>query len=762
MRYSKWLQHRFGLHSCPLHVSKDGLFGSSVTTQHTCSASCVGCICWLHKNVDLYGSGDLYRVGAPLKVSIDQGGITAITTHADGCVRLYHLQTGQLMWKAGGHGAAAEAACVTPDCRHMVTVAGDGCMMVWKLPQALASQMQQQVATLMSAQDQQLSDGGSGAASPRHSASSGTSSAGVAVANARTSGDGAGSKKQPQQKPRGSVEGSTFGGGKARPKSLGVALEKKGRKDSSESMAPASPSAVGKGAALSAMPRLQERPLPNRVPDRAAAALDSRQSPRIAATPAVAGEQMVRGRMTPETVSMPMAESRFPARPASAGRVLGPDKGEPAGAAATTSEPPGGKGGGSRGATPERLRGAILGVVDAVLARVPSRSASRNGHTSEHLVTATREIPLEGHDSESPSHAGTSQRGIVDYSGTGGSEQVSSPRSTSQFGGSQRSLKSIINRKNLKDLHASQSQEYYMNGGESFGEDSMGCATGSSSVVEDQPGPETLRRMKSGIAMEPMQRTKSGSYPSPADLQRMRSWSPEPPAMLAGLRRKSLDGAQYKASPSAAVHTAPAAPSAHSRSRSATPTRESQPTSDWTDIRGGRSSGMRKSQSGTWMAPSNAVPPTDDRSKPLGDTYATYRYQQEAEEAQQQQHYAYEMQIQARDADDTLIRRVKQGRPLVSHNHLPRWAARASPSVDVEVPSSRHDGRAASSPLSAAAPGPHVAKPAAVTADAANHSRNWGLEGEPLQSRGSKWSQNKDEQFSVFSEKGRPVLFQVG
>ena len=90
-------------------------------------------------------------VGEPVKVSIDPGGITAITCHADGCVRLYHLATGQLLWRAWGHAEIVTAACVAPDLRHLVSVGGDGCMVVWRLPYALAQSMQQAATKIAAA-----------------------------------------------------------------------------------------------------------------------------------------------------------------------------------------------------------------------------------------------------------------------------------------------------------------------------------------------------------------------------------------------------------------------------------------------------------------------------------------------------------------------------------------------------------------------------------------------------------------------------------
>eukprot|EP00775_Hariotina_reticulata_P013699 gene13699-13821_t len=79
--------------------------------------------------------------GEPIRLCIDPGGVVAVCCHADGCMRLYHLGSGQLLWRAWGHGDIVCGAVVTPDLTRLVSVGGDGCIIVWKLPEQLTAEI---------------------------------------------------------------------------------------------------------------------------------------------------------------------------------------------------------------------------------------------------------------------------------------------------------------------------------------------------------------------------------------------------------------------------------------------------------------------------------------------------------------------------------------------------------------------------------------------------------------------------------------------
>ncbi len=77
----------------------------------------------------------------PVRVSVDPGGVVAVASHSDGSIRLTHIGTGHVLWKAWGHGEIVTAAEVASDMEHLVSVSGDGCMYVWRLPEDLAMEI---------------------------------------------------------------------------------------------------------------------------------------------------------------------------------------------------------------------------------------------------------------------------------------------------------------------------------------------------------------------------------------------------------------------------------------------------------------------------------------------------------------------------------------------------------------------------------------------------------------------------------------------
>lgn len=93
----------------------------------------------------------LTAAGEPIKLYIDPGGVVLICCHADGCLRLYHLATGQLLWRAWGHSEMVAAASLSADLTQMVSVGGDGCVIVWKLPEQLVQEVQAAVARVSAA-----------------------------------------------------------------------------------------------------------------------------------------------------------------------------------------------------------------------------------------------------------------------------------------------------------------------------------------------------------------------------------------------------------------------------------------------------------------------------------------------------------------------------------------------------------------------------------------------------------------------------------
>lgn len=157
-------------HTClPRHLCyvAGGCKGSGSTFAIMCVLACdrpIGACC----------------AGRVLRMCMDPGGVIAICCHSDGCVRLYDLKSGQLMWRGWGHASYVAAAAVLPCLSQLVSVGGDGCMVVWQLPDTLAAQLQAAAAQVAAVKQQE----GSAAAS----SSSGFVASPIAAAAAAGSG----------------------------------------------------------------------------------------------------------------------------------------------------------------------------------------------------------------------------------------------------------------------------------------------------------------------------------------------------------------------------------------------------------------------------------------------------------------------------------------------------------------------------------------------------------------------------------------------
>lgn len=92
--------------------------------------------------------------GQVLRLCMDPGGVLAISCHSDGCVRIYDMKSGALMWRAWGHAAHVAAAALSPDLTQLLSVGGDGCIVVWKLPEGLVQQLQAAACEVATAKEQ--------------------------------------------------------------------------------------------------------------------------------------------------------------------------------------------------------------------------------------------------------------------------------------------------------------------------------------------------------------------------------------------------------------------------------------------------------------------------------------------------------------------------------------------------------------------------------------------------------------------------------
>ncbi|KAL5742605.1 hypothetical protein ACOSP7_029337 [Xanthoceras sorbifolium] len=83
--------------------------------------------------------------GDPIKVTMDPSGTYLVCSYSNKSICLYDFITGQMITQAMGHGEVVTGVIFLPDCKHIVSVGGDGCIFVWKLPARLASRMLQRV-----------------------------------------------------------------------------------------------------------------------------------------------------------------------------------------------------------------------------------------------------------------------------------------------------------------------------------------------------------------------------------------------------------------------------------------------------------------------------------------------------------------------------------------------------------------------------------------------------------------------------------------
>ncbi|XP_018439328.1 uncharacterized protein LOC108811742 [Raphanus sativus] len=83
--------------------------------------------------------------GDAIKVILDPSCSYLACSYSDRTICLLDFVTGELVAQATGHGEAVTGVIFLPDCKHIISVAGDGCIFVWKLPLQMATRMIQAV-----------------------------------------------------------------------------------------------------------------------------------------------------------------------------------------------------------------------------------------------------------------------------------------------------------------------------------------------------------------------------------------------------------------------------------------------------------------------------------------------------------------------------------------------------------------------------------------------------------------------------------------
>ncbi|XP_045134838.1 uncharacterized protein LOC123518200 isoform X3 [Portunus trituberculatus] len=90
--------------------------------------------------------GSIGDDGTLIKVVLDQSGIYAATSCTDKNMCIYDYYSGECMATMYGHSELVTGLRFTADGRHLITVSGDGCIFVWKMPHDMTQTMMARLA----------------------------------------------------------------------------------------------------------------------------------------------------------------------------------------------------------------------------------------------------------------------------------------------------------------------------------------------------------------------------------------------------------------------------------------------------------------------------------------------------------------------------------------------------------------------------------------------------------------------------------------
>ncbi|GAB6031727.1 hypothetical protein CHUAL_009471 [Chamberlinius hualienensis] len=90
--------------------------------------------------------GSLGEDGTLIKIVLDQSGLFAATSGTDKNLCIYDFSTGECVATMYGHSELVTGLRFTNDCKHLISVSGDGCIFIWKLPLEITHQMEVRLA----------------------------------------------------------------------------------------------------------------------------------------------------------------------------------------------------------------------------------------------------------------------------------------------------------------------------------------------------------------------------------------------------------------------------------------------------------------------------------------------------------------------------------------------------------------------------------------------------------------------------------------
>ncbi|CAN1275734.1 Mitogen-activated protein kinase-binding protein 1 [Linum perenne] len=83
--------------------------------------------------------------GDPIKVIMDPSCSYLLCSYSNKSICMYDSMSGEMVMQAMGHGEVVTGLVFLPDCKHIVSVAGDGCIFVWKLPPRITCRILQRI-----------------------------------------------------------------------------------------------------------------------------------------------------------------------------------------------------------------------------------------------------------------------------------------------------------------------------------------------------------------------------------------------------------------------------------------------------------------------------------------------------------------------------------------------------------------------------------------------------------------------------------------
>ncbi|KAK7256868.1 hypothetical protein RIF29_30412 [Crotalaria pallida] len=91
------------------------------------------------KLIRSYNHGKFF--GEPIKVIMDPSCTFVVCSFSNKSICIFDFITGEMVAKAMGHAEIVTGVIFLPDCKHIVSVDGYGCVFVWKLPAPLTSRI---------------------------------------------------------------------------------------------------------------------------------------------------------------------------------------------------------------------------------------------------------------------------------------------------------------------------------------------------------------------------------------------------------------------------------------------------------------------------------------------------------------------------------------------------------------------------------------------------------------------------------------------